>query len=64
MEGNNHLAHTPKMEEDKSKLKIKIGNLHNANETFKLRMEGKKGNCCWIVKPRETNLKLSQENAS
>jgi hypothetical protein len=42
MEGNNHLVHTPKMEEDKSKLQITIGNLYNAYETLKLRREEKK----------------------
>jgi translation elongation factor EF-G len=42
MEGNNHLVHTPKMEEDKSKLQITIGKLHDADETLKLRREEKK----------------------
>jgi hypothetical protein len=41
MEGNNHLVHTPKMEEDKSKLQITIGNLHKTYETLKLRKEEK-----------------------
>jgi hypothetical protein len=42
MEGNNHLVHTPKMEEDKSKLQITIGNLHNTYKTPKLKGEKKR----------------------
>jgi hypothetical protein len=47
MEGNNHLVHTPKVEEDKLKLQITIGNLHNTYETLK--KGEKKGNCCWTI---------------
>jgi hypothetical protein len=50
MEGNNHLVHTLKVEEDKSKLQITMGNLHNTYETLKQRRGEKKGNCCWTTK--------------
>lgn len=42
MEGNNHLVHTPKVEEEESKLQITIGNLHNTYGTLKQRREKKK----------------------